>query len=119
MLGIKTKIKNHFDSYLNLVKSPKKSPFFIENLILALKFGKQLKKESTKYDIQLPLSKKVNKYAALAVKVLANNMPNNLGNWSINKPHSLSTHLEKKVVEIIKNYYMGLYEKLDKMKLEK
>jgi histidine decarboxylase len=53
------------------------------------------------------LAKRVNNYAALTIKLLADFMPNNLGNWSINKPNTLGKKLEKQIVEIMKNYYQS------------
>lgn len=84
-----------------------KTPNFLDNLVLLLSFRKKLSLESELYGIQLPIAKQVNKYARLATRVLANFMPNNLGNWTINSPHSLSTDLEQKTIEIMKNYYQS------------
>jgi glutamate/tyrosine decarboxylase-like PLP-dependent enzyme len=84
----------------------------LENLILLNNFRHQLKNESKYYNLSLPIANRVNKYASLVTSLLANFMPNNLGNWSIKEPYSLSTRLEKESVEIIKNYYHDTSNKI-------
>jgi len=105
MFHIKTKIINKYHQYLKHLSNPIKPLNWLENLILLNSFRQQLKAETNYHNLSLPIADQTNKYASLTTRLLANFMPNNLGNWSIKKPYSLSTQLEKEVVEMVKNYY--------------
>ncbi|NLG06629.1 MAG: hypothetical protein GX559_02940 [Candidatus Pacebacteria bacterium] len=106
MFGIKTKIINNLTKNFEVVDT-NKSISKIETIALMHLIKQELEKESNFLDIQHPISKKANAFASQIIKETGDFMPNNLGNWSIKKPTLLSHRLEKRSLEIIKNYYQA------------
>lgn len=107
MLGLKTKIKNHFNNLLKISAAPKNNLSLLDNLIILLLVRNQLNLETKQIDLQQPLAKKTSFYASLSTRLLASFMPNNLGNWVKYQPHSINTKLEKQTIQIFKNYYQA------------
>ncbi len=105
MLKLQRKINNYLRTLINLDKKSNKLPSSIKNILLIHQIKKELKNESKQHSIQLPLAKKTNRYASQVIKSLSDYMPNNSGNWTIENPHSISTKLEKQVIETMKNYF--------------
>lgn len=105
MLGIKTKIicklKERFLAKSLDVKPPSK----LESLILEKIIISQLEDDAQNINIQDPLAKKTNSIAHSIIKKTAQFMPNNLGNWSIKKPYSFTTHLESELIKFLKHKY--------------
>lgn len=107
MLGLKTKIKNHFNNLLKISVAPKNNLSLLDNLIILLLVRNQLNLETKQIDLQQPLAKKTSFYASLSTRLLASFMPNNLGNWIKYQTHSINTQLEKQTIQIFKNYYQA------------
>lgn len=105
MLGIKTRILNHFKEMLEFGGLKNKPISLIEEGILTELAKKELKKELEFVNLQSPVAKKANPFAARIIKATADYMPNNLGNWSIKNPHTLTSRLELSLIEAIKRYY--------------
>jgi glutamate/tyrosine decarboxylase-like PLP-dependent enzyme len=106
MFGIKTKILDHLNKKFTAKGLSGENSSFIEQKLLIYLAKKELKHESRLTDLQSPVFRKTNQYASLSTKAISDYMPNNLGNWSIKRPHSFTTKLEKELVEHVKkNYY--------------
>lgn len=105
MLKLQRKIDHYLHTLINLDKKSNKLPNFIKNILLIHQIKKELKNESKQHSIQLPLAKKTNRYASQIIKSLSDYIPNNSGNWTVENPHSISTKLEKQVMETMKNYF--------------
>lgn len=106
MFGIKTKILNNLKKHLEVVDI-NKSISKIEKIALIFLIKKELKRESSFVDIQQPINKKTNRFASKIIKQTSDYMPNNLGNWSIKKPQTLTTTLELNVIDLIKKQYFA------------
>lgn len=105
MFGIKTKIlKNLNNNFLSNALG-KKNPKFLKKFFLKKIIISELKKDISKNNIQTPLTMVVNNEAKKIRKETADYMPNNLGNWSIKKPFSFTTKLEKEFIKFLKKSY--------------
>lgn len=109
MMQLKRKIDYYFYHLINLSdKKINKLPDPVKKFLIVSQIKKELIKESKKHSIQFPLAKKTNRHASQIIKSLADYMPNNAGNWTVEEPHSISTKLEKQLVEKLKEYlYCG------------
>ena len=107
MLNLQMKVDQYLHKLINLDdgNNSNKLLSFLEKKFLIYKIKKELKNESKKNSIQLPLAKKINRYASKIIRSLSDYMPNNSGNWTIENPHSISTKLEKQVIEKLKDYF--------------
>lgn len=105
MFGIKTKIISRLKERLTLLGQLITTPGYIESELLLRFIKKELKKESELITLQNPIAKLGNPIASWTIKRLAGFMPNNLGNWSIKSPHSLTARVELELVKWLKNKY--------------
>lgn len=104
MFGIKTKIINHFKKNLeNLSLNSVVSP--VEKLAWSKLISQELKRESKQIDLQQPIARQSNPIAAGILRTTANYMPNNLGNWSIKKPQTLTAKAELNLIKLFRKYY--------------
>jgi glutamate/tyrosine decarboxylase-like PLP-dependent enzyme len=104
MFGVKTKIinrlkKNFYNINFNSLTSS------VKRKTLALLVKSELERELQYVDIQQPIAKKTNHFASYILKKTTDYMPNNLGNWSIKKPGTLSGKLELTIIETLKKQY--------------
>ena len=106
MFGIKTKAINHFKKMFKVDNLRNKPISFIEEKILIKLAQNELKNELKFINLQSPVAKKTNLFAARIIRATADYMPNNLGNWSIKKPYTFTGKIELNLVELIKKYYM-------------
>jgi len=105
MFGIKTKIKKKISNSLNKKKFNQKGISLFELFFLKKIILQQLENEASFNNIQTPVSNKTNYIVKKTMKNMYQFMPNNLGNWSISKPHSLTTNLENNLIRALKNSY--------------
>lgn len=105
MFGIKTKIIKRLNSRFTGLGFNEKKISLLESHALNLLAKKELNDDLRFIDLQSPIFKKTNPFAEKIVKTTAAFMPNNLGNWSIKKPYSLTTKLELKLINFIKKKY--------------
>lgn len=102
MFGVKTKILDKINKNFKIIDTDK-SLTKIESYILMRLIKKELKKEADISDNQQVIIKKTNNFASTMIKKTSDFMPNNLGNWSIKNPHTVSAKLELTVIRTIKN----------------
>jgi len=105
MFGVKTKIFNRFKNYFEVTEFSKKNISKFDNKVFTLIAKKRLNEESKLINLQNPLVRKVNPFATNIIKATANYMPNNLGNWSIKEPNTLTSQVEQNLIKILKQYY--------------
>jgi len=109
MFGIKTKIfktfeKKREDSFQKNIGV--KSLSFLQRKILLFFLEKKLYLENTTSYIQAPISQWTNPFYRELIKKLNAFNPNNLGNWSREVPHHLSSLLEKNMItQLIQLYH--------------
>lgn len=105
MLGIKTffskKINSKFEKILNKNSLPKKGFSLFEKQIVELAIAKRLKNENWDDHIQAPISQFTHPVSRRIFKKIIPFNPNNLGNWSQEKPFHVSGLLEKKALKQI------------------
>ena len=105
MLGIKTRIIKNLEKRLLAAGLSSAAPGKIEGLLLQKLLIKKLKQDAEAVNLQNPVASQVNSFVRQIIKKTAAFMPNNLGNWSIKKPYSLSTHLESELIKFLKRKY--------------
>lgn len=105
MFGIKTKINAYLEQHLLVNSINQYKKIFIIQKALTILIKKKLTNTFSSNPTQIPVIPRVNSVAKAFTNATAAFMPNNLGNWSIKTPHSISTHLEKEAIAYIKNNY--------------
>lgn len=101
MFGIKTKIISSLTKNFEVIDINKPISK-IKKIALINLIKNELKKELNIIDVQQPISKQANRFASEIIKKTSDFMPNNLGNWSIKKPYTLTTKLELSLINSIK-----------------
>lgn len=107
MLGIKTKIIAKLMSRFSAEGLSGETPPIWERLLLKRLIQQQLRQDLRAHHKQNPVLMQVDYFAQQAIKLAANYMPNNLGNWSIKQPHSFTTRLERELIRFIKQKYQA------------
>lgn len=105
MFGLKTKMINKLKKRFLANSLDAKQPSHLESLVLEKIVINQLENDVQNINLQDPLAKKTNSIARSVIKKTAQFMPNNLGNWSIKKPYSFTTHLESELIKFLKHKY--------------
>lgn len=107
MFGIKTLLIKKFDSKFDKILSKKnlskKEPYFWEKKVIDFGIVRKLKNENWDKHIQAPITQFTHPISRKIIKKIIAFNPNNLGNWSQEKPFHISGLLEKKTIEQIKN----------------
>lgn len=107
MFGIKTllikKFDSKFDRILNKKNLSKKETSFWEKKVIDFGIVRKLKNENWDKHIQAPIAQFTHPISRKIIKQIIAFNPNNLGNWSQEKPFHISGLLEKKAIEQIKN----------------
>ena len=99
MLGIKRKIIKKEKEIVNRTSIPNNKLNFFEKFLVLRKLKNELKEENSYKNIQAPITQYTNPESRLIWKKLIKYNPNNLGNWTRNKPIHLAAKLEKKLIE--------------------
>jgi len=107
MFGIKTGIIVKLMGRFSAEGLSDKTPSSWERLLLKHLMRQQLQQDVSARHKQSPVLARVDHFAQQAIKLTASYMPNNLGNWSIKKPYSFTTHLERELIRFIKQKYQA------------
>ena len=105
MFGIKTRIIRHFEDRLEHDLLDEKPLSSFESKVFNYLIRKRLRQDAQAVDLQIPVISMTNPIASKITSISSDFMPNNLGNWSIKKPYSLTTKIEKNLIIAIKKYY--------------
>lgn len=105
MFGIKTKIIKRIEDRLTLQGQLLSKPGFLESKLLHILIKKKLQEELKFVNLQSPIAKKSNPFAATLIKNTSAFMPNNLGNWSIKQPHTVTAKVELELIRWLKKNY--------------
>ena len=107
MTGLKKflskKINSKFEKMLREKSFPKKNISLFQKKIIQWSIKKRLKNENWDQQIQSPVSQFTHPESRNILKEIISYNPNNLGNWSLEKPFHLSGLLEKKTIQYISN----------------
>jgi len=107
MLGIKTFLNKKIDlEFQNILKSnfiPTNKTSFLKKKIIEKSIIKKLQHESWDKQIQAPVALYTHPFFKNILKKILPFNPNNLGNWSREKPFNISGLLEKKAINQIIN----------------
>ena len=105
--GIKTfvykKLNSKFEKFLKASTFPKKNISFFQKKIIQFVILKKLNNENWDKQIQLPISQFTHPLFIEILKKIIPYNPNNLGNWSNEKPFNISGLMEKKIVQYMSN----------------
>ncbi len=106
MLGIKTKIIGKLQKTLAIQEWSVKKINYWQKILLLETVKWQLKNEAKQIGLQNPIASKTNSIVKIVRQKTAAYMPNNLGNWSIKQPYSLTTKVESKLI----NYFIQKFQ---------